>query len=723
MKEHVDVAAGVQDEIAIAFEANAVAFYAQISGLAKDKIGYPIRELATNAWDASRGHFKIFLPTPLNPQFRVRDFGPGMSAETMKNVYARLYASTKRESNNEVGGWGLGSKSPYAYLISDTGSGSYTVTSYHGGMARTYVLSLSASGSPTMRLLVEAPSDEPTGLDVSFPVRREDIHEFHNRARTILWSFNPRPEIEPAINWKEPVVLGQGENWIRYKAGTVPFEGPRVRMGCVMYPFDLRQIKTTGFLDHSDCVLFDAPIGSLKVTLSREELAYDDNTKATLSRLVNEYEQNFISQVQAAVDTATDLIGAVEQFEEQTNSLGVTRVESLRGIVKWQGRFLSPTVPQMNCKTMMLAKNWAVFDKFENATVRTTWAKDAKIVIEHNPSYSLARFNMAQLVGEKILWLRCKRAFREEVLEALGNPEVIELDTFKVPASKRTKSKTVRRRKVFAVTEGGGIVASNEDVEMADGGLYVERVSGGYSRRYRSSSEYFRVATGKGGIQLASFRDIVETAYELGLVEAGTTIVVKNADHADLGEGWTMLGDDLIPDLQAKIDMRVFHGLHQKSMSDMESYIRSLATMDAEIFQRAPEDLLVFKTDLNTLAATLRANSTDDTPSDKAHAALTRLGVNVDLPAVRCPIAEIEQRYEQLCRKYALLKLIVQPSPYYSSTRDEERKMAAHLQAYFDLLHAEQQLTQQRAAEARAQMAFNDNQNDVDEDVDLDEAA
>jgi hypothetical protein len=92
MQEYVDVAAGVQDEVAISFEANAVAFYAQISGLAKDKIGYPIRELSTNAWDASRGNFEVHLPTVLNPVFRVRDYGPGMSAEDMKNVYARLYA-------------------------------------------------------------------------------------------------------------------------------------------------------------------------------------------------------------------------------------------------------------------------------------------------------------------------------------------------------------------------------------------------------------------------------------------------------------------------------------------------------------------------------------------------------------------------------------------------------------------------------------------------------
>ena len=44
------------------------------------------------------------------------------------------------------------------------------------------------------------------------------------------------------------MIQGSGEGWTSYKAGTVPFFRPHVRMGCVMYPFDLSQIETSGFL-------------------------------------------------------------------------------------------------------------------------------------------------------------------------------------------------------------------------------------------------------------------------------------------------------------------------------------------------------------------------------------------------------------------------------------------------------------------------------------------
>jgi hypothetical protein len=740
LQEHVDVASGVQDEVAISFEANAVAFYAQISGLAKDKIGYPMRELTTNMWDGSRIKYgdnipedkipQITLPTPLNPTITFRDFGPGMSPEDMKNVYARLYASTKRDSNNQVGGWGLGSKSPYAYLISDNGSGSYTVTSYHGGMMRTYVLSLSQSGAPTMRLLIEAPSDADTGLEVSFPVRREDIAEFHDRARQILWSFEPRPKVTPSLNWKDPVVLSQGDNWTRYKPNTIPFSGPRVRMGCVMYPFDLRQIKTSGFLDYNDNVLFDAPIGSLKVTLSREELAYDDNTKATLTRLVQEYESNFITQLQGIVDQAQDLLEAVELFEDATENLGVSRVDSLRNVVKWAGLYLGTNVPKRNAKTMMLDDGWSQFDKFEDSAVRCRTVRDAKIVIEHNPSYSFSRFQLAGLIGEKVLWVRCKRAFREQVLADLGNPEIIELDTFKVPASARVKrGKTVRRRKTLLVLEGGGIAMSQEDVDLAEGGLYIIRQDNRFSSRRRGGSDFFRVSQDRSGVSSSSLKQAISAGYDLGLVEAGTMIVVQNEDHAALGENWTLFGDDLITDLQAKIDVSTFTGLHKKSFNDLDTALRGIFGMQSATFANAPEDLLSFKAELTTLGNTLKAQSNVETDTDKAHSALAQLGVHVETPEVQCPIHAMERRYRELCSKYSLLKLIIEPNPYYSyGNRTDARTTELQLKTYCDLLHAEQQLLQQRAAAARVELGLNDNNQIVEEEVDqdldvLDEAA
>ena len=71
------------------------------SNIYSDKMLAVVREYSTNGWD---GHIlagtpdrplKITLPTLLAPVFKVRDFGVGMSEETVLNVYTSclLYTS------------------------------------------------------------------------------------------------------------------------------------------------------------------------------------------------------------------------------------------------------------------------------------------------------------------------------------------------------------------------------------------------------------------------------------------------------------------------------------------------------------------------------------------------------------------------------------------------------------------------------------------------------
>ncbi|MGC0389379.1 hypothetical protein ABIF91_001733 [Bradyrhizobium sp. USDA 241] len=678
MQKHVDIATAVEEEFDGEIEANAVAIYAQISGLAKDKVGYGVREIPSNAWDASRGNFEVHLPTRLSPMFRVRDYGTGISPENMRGVYGKLYASDKRKDDNKVGGWGLGSKSPFAYLLGPDGAGSFTVTSYYEGMMRTYTVSLSEEGKIKIRRLCEIATDQPSGLEVSYPVRREDIQTFHDRARTILWSFNPRPKIFPAIEWKEPVIEAQGEGWTRYKAGTVPFSRPQVRMGCVMYPFDLNQVQTIDFLAPDDVVLFEAPIGSLKVTLSREELAYDEVTKTTLKNLVSTYEQSFITQLQAKVDEATTLFGACKAFEDETSALGNYRQEQLRKVVKWNDHRLSCVIYRDGFKTCMLREGWQTFDKFEDRDIRTVNAADATVVIEHNPSYSFGRFTMAGLVGEKVLWIRCKRIDRERALARLGNPEVIDLDTFKVPVEKRTGSKTIRKRRTIVVGHNG-VTKMTQEIDLADGGFYCETSSSrGWGRRGR---DRYYFAHNRSSMSSYDFDSFISTCVELGILEVGQVILLKDADK-DVPENWTLLGDELISELQAKIDVTQFTGLYQKNINHLDTKLKHWN--ESPNYRAVPTDILEFRLELAELARQLRRNNSDgtSTTSDKAYTALKKLGVHVDRPAIACPIEAINAKFNALCTKYPLLNLILKQSSYYRL----ESEALTQLRHYFGLL-------------------------------------
>jgi hypothetical protein len=680
MKEHSNVTVGAKKRIKVAFETNSVAFFATFSGLASDKIGYPVRELSTNAWDASRGNFEVHLPTSLSPIFRIRDYGTGMSEDAMENIYARPFSSTKRDDDNSVGGWGLGSKSPYAYLINDEGAGSYNVTSYHDGMMRSYELSIGSDGMPNMDEIYSGPSDAPSGMEVSFPVKREDIHLFVDRVRSILWSFTPRPQVFPAIKWAEPAVVKSGENWIEYD-GNAPFDGPHVRMGCVMYPIDLSKIQTANFLNESDNVLFDAQIGSLKPTLSREELAYDERTRQTLQGLIHNYEHSVISQLQEVVNGAETYFGASRDFEAAAKSYG-SRIDSLRRQVNWEGRpllqMIGTDAEKHLYKTMILREGWSHLEKFEMTSTSASYNADALVVMEHNPHYSIARLQQAGLVGKKLLWIRCKKHNREQVLHYLGDPEVITLDDYKVSVERIAMSKTIRKRRVLNADQNN-VHREVASVDLAAGGYYVKLTSSTYGRRRRS--EEYAISDDLHYVNGSNLDTAITTAIQLGVLDPGQ-IVVQRGKDTPLPANWELLGDDLIDGLNTKVDTSEMTGLRKKTITHVSSKVRTFC--DHLTVANAPLSVQTLHADAKALCDTLRGNGHSETDSDKAVYALTRIGKAPELPQeVADPIADLEKRFEQLTdTTLPLLSIILKNAGgYYGYTEPQK-----HLDHYFDLL-------------------------------------
>ncbi|MGH6957867.1 MAG: hypothetical protein ACREEW_14470, partial [Caulobacteraceae bacterium] len=78
-----------------------------------------VREITCNALDVHKltGQTRPFLvatPTDLDPSFSVRDFGTGLTHDEMVGLYTTFFDSTKQDTNDQVGGFGLGSKSPFA---------------------------------------------------------------------------------------------------------------------------------------------------------------------------------------------------------------------------------------------------------------------------------------------------------------------------------------------------------------------------------------------------------------------------------------------------------------------------------------------------------------------------------------------------------------------------------------------------------------------------------
>lgn len=254
-------------------EASAQAFRTLIDGLYTDKVLAVIREISTNAYDAQveagRGDvpFEVHLPTPLEPHFSVRDFGTSMSHAKVMEHYTKLFRSDRTGTNDAVGQYGLGSKSPYS--ISD----SFVVTAYLDGEARVYVASLNEQGKPIFSYVSSVPSNEPNGLLVSVTPSETARPEFLPKARRVYQSFPVKPVTNVPLDLAEPLTSGDG--WALYSAPNS--DRILVRQGTVAYPSG-----SYSPLNYGHELVVDVPIGSVSVTPSRESLQRDETTVAAL---------------------------------------------------------------------------------------------------------------------------------------------------------------------------------------------------------------------------------------------------------------------------------------------------------------------------------------------------------------------------------------------------------------------------------------------------------
>lgn len=260
--------AGLTKVCDFAIETNGVMIKALTSRLYSNPIASIVRELASNALDACRTHpMVVSIPTPLDPAFRIRDFGQGLAPTQMAEVFTRFGASTKRDTNSQIGGFGLGAKSPFALV------NSYTIISYHGGHQITYVASITGNGMPALHEVQRIPSGE-TGLEIVVPA---DPSPQWVEALSQIQFFEPRPIIK-GCTFDYPDPLHETPEYLVMPSGEA-----KVLVGPVAYPLAKDRLTNNTIPP----IVLKLGIGSIEVTASREEIVYSASTIATLKAHLN----------------------------------------------------------------------------------------------------------------------------------------------------------------------------------------------------------------------------------------------------------------------------------------------------------------------------------------------------------------------------------------------------------------------------------------------------
>ena len=305
-----------------------------------------IREYYTNALDAHTAvdqlrEVEVYLPTFSNPLYVVKDYGIGMSRDDIQKIYAQYGASTKRNTNKQVGAFGLGCKSALTIATQ------FTLTSVKNGKKTTALISKSDSGVNKVDIMPVRDSAEPNGTTVTIPV--PNVESFRTKAQK-FFQFTETGKVkvdglvpESIYSMSTKLITSETDfsTYIRPVKNADYWNREDVKFHMVMggVPYELsndevysamgrRGVREFDLTDAGISVVFVVDIGSVDLTPSREGLRFTDKTNDFVDRLVEVWVTQIRETAQAEVDAVEDRGGIHKVY---TKWKGVLRTKTWRG--------------------------------------------------------------------------------------------------------------------------------------------------------------------------------------------------------------------------------------------------------------------------------------------------------------------------------------------------------------------------------------------------------
>ena len=301
------------------------------SKIYSNKVAAVVREYITNALDEHKNLNVtsavpiVTAPTHESPEFKVRDFGKGLTPNEIKEIYINYGCSTKRNSDELTGGLGIGCKAGFAY------GSQFTITSwtlnpetmnidknvYAAVIDESNVGTLKHIGHTELPFIpgepsVDMPSYNSTGIEIGIAVAVEDVKKFH----TELWNLrmtSAQPfDIQGTISeqFEEPVKYLIEKEHYRKVDPTQAYQNYNkynsavVIMGNIGYPVNSNMLSCTAIgrelANNSNYHLF-FNVGDLSIASNREELEYNKDTIQLLSSKLNSIGNEIVEELKNVV--------------------------------------------------------------------------------------------------------------------------------------------------------------------------------------------------------------------------------------------------------------------------------------------------------------------------------------------------------------------------------------------------------------------------------------
>ena len=236
-----------------------------------------IREIVSNAWDshveAGTTDIPVIVKFSRNGDYysvTIRDYGVGLSPERFQEIYCNIGSSTKRESNEFIGGFGIGKYSSLAC------SSTVYITSFYEGKAYYYVM-VKSGNSITINLLMEQVTQEKNGVEVTIK-NITDIEPYNKALQYII--FFPNVYINGA---KDALKINEAKikrfNNLAAESITIP---SKLLLGNVLYPVQKYHLnyEAREFLDNirDTGIVIKFDVGEINITPNRENVIYTSDT-------------------------------------------------------------------------------------------------------------------------------------------------------------------------------------------------------------------------------------------------------------------------------------------------------------------------------------------------------------------------------------------------------------------------------------------------------------
>lgn len=283
--------------------ASSMVFQLFTKNVYSNPIGTVVREITSNCFDS---HIEAKINAPVRIKYWIEksdntryisfiDYGVGMSPDRVNNIYGVYFESTKRVDNQQIGGFGIGGKTPLAYKRS-TGLGegeydnSFWVITNYDGVRYTYLIS-EGEECPEITPIHNEPTTECNGTEIRIPILNKDLDNFSKEMVRQLYYFENvvfegfDNESYYANILKNQYQIVRGKTFL-YR-GSEYSEYIHVCLGKVAYPIDYNVLGLNSN-DYRLPLAVKLEVGEIGVTVSREQLDYSETTIKILKNKLEE---------------------------------------------------------------------------------------------------------------------------------------------------------------------------------------------------------------------------------------------------------------------------------------------------------------------------------------------------------------------------------------------------------------------------------------------------